>query len=132
MWSNADGSVAIEFAFVAPVLLAMLMGIISYGSYFWTAHTVQQLANDAARAAIGGLTDAERNELAFSTLRVDMAEQPGIDPNRVRMQVARESTTLTVRVAYDGSGSLFAALSEIVPMPHSRIERSASVRLGGF
>lgn len=132
MWSNADGGVAIEFAFVAPVLLAMLMGIISYGSYFWTAHTVQQLANDAARAAIGGLTDAERNELAFSTLRVDMAEQPGIDPNRVRMQVARESTTLTVRVAYDGSGSLFAALSEIVPTPNSRIERSASVRLGGF
>lgn len=132
MWRNVDGSVAVEFAFVAPVLLAMLMGIISYGSYFWTAHTVQQLANDAARAAIAGLTDAERNELALSTLQLDMSEQPGIDPNRVRMQVARESTTLTVRVAYDGSGSLFAALSNIVPMPGAQIERSASVRLGGF
>lgn len=131
-WSNRDGSPAVEFAFIAPVLLAMLMGIISYGCYFWTAHTVQQLANDAARAAIAGLTDSERTELARSTLHTDLAGQPGMDPRKIRLDVARQNTTLTVRVGYDGGSTIFAALGQIAPMPDPQIERTASVRLGGF
>ena len=39
-----------EFAIVAPVLVMLVFGILMYGGYFLMAHSVQQLANDAARA----------------------------------------------------------------------------------
>ena len=127
-----DGAAAVEFAFIAPVLLALMMGVMSYGSYFWTAHTVQQIANDAARAAIAGLTDPERAELARATLNTDLADQPMLDPTKVSVEIARNGTSLTVAVAYDGRDSMFATLGQLVPMPDTQIRRSASVRLGGF
>jgi len=127
-----DGAAAVEFAFIAPVLIALIMGVISYGSYFWTAHTVQQMANDAARAAVAGLTDPERAELARSTLNTDMADQPMLDPTKLSVQITRNGTSLTVAVAYDARESVFATLGQLVPMPDTRIRRTASVRLGGF
>ncbi len=57
---DRSGATAVEFAFLAPVLMFMLMGIGGYGGYFWMSHSVQQLANDAARAAIPGTTATER------------------------------------------------------------------------
>jgi len=48
---DQSGATAVEFAFLAPVLILILMGITGYGGYFWMSHSVQQLANDAARAA---------------------------------------------------------------------------------
>ena len=53
---DRSGATAVEFAFLAPVLIFILMGITGYGGYFWISHSVQQLANDAARAAIPGTT----------------------------------------------------------------------------
>ncbi|HSI16265.1 MAG TPA: TadE family protein, partial [Sphingomonas sp.] len=44
------GVAVVEMAIVLPVLLVILMGIVTYGSWFLTAHSVQQVANDAARA----------------------------------------------------------------------------------
>lgn len=62
--SCARGVAMVEFALVAPLMLLILFGIIAYGGYFWRAHALQQLANDAARGAIAGLTPTERASLA--------------------------------------------------------------------
>ena len=62
--ASRAASAAVEFAIVGPVLLLLMSGIFTYGGYFLTAHTVQQLANDAARASIAGLDDTERLALA--------------------------------------------------------------------
>ncbi|GAN00476.1 Mll7596 protein [alpha proteobacterium U9-1i] len=132
MLRNEGGTAAVEFAIIAPVLIAMLMGIISFGSYFWTAHTVQQMANDAARAAIGGLSDPERTELARASLSAGMADQGMMDPTRMSVEISRTGPSLTVSVAYDASDSIFAALSSLIPITETRVERSASIRLGGL
>jgi hypothetical protein len=53
----------------APAFIVVLLGIMSFGGYFWLAHSVQQLANDSARAAVAGLNASERQQLARSTQR---------------------------------------------------------------
>lgn len=45
-----------EFALVGPILIAILLAAVVYGGWFLMAQSVQSLASEAARAAIGGWT----------------------------------------------------------------------------
>ncbi|MFZ5617034.1 MAG: TadE family protein, partial [Pseudomonadota bacterium] len=58
--ANRSGASAVEFAIVAPVLLAMLLGMLAYGIYLSADHSVRQLAADVARETIAGIDDEER------------------------------------------------------------------------
>ncbi|WP_242653260.1 TadE/TadG family type IV pilus assembly protein [Sphingomonas jatrophae] len=120
-----------EFALVAPLLLMILLGIIAYGGYFWRGHALQQVANDAARASLAGLTASERASLARTTVRDGLSGQAGIAPDRATVEVSEASETITVRVGYDASSEAFFRLG-LVPMPAALIRRSAAVRLGGL
>jgi len=46
-----SGSVAIEYAFVLPVLLLFLLGIMDTGRLLWTYTTLYRASEDAARCA---------------------------------------------------------------------------------
>jgi Flp pilus assembly protein TadG len=127
-----DGNAAIEFAFIAPVFFAMLLGIVSYGGYFFLAHTVQEIANDAARAAIGGLTASERQQLAQSSLSSDIAQYAILDAKSASVVYSGDTNGYTVSISYDASKSGFWAASGLVPMPSSTIVRSAAIKLGGY
>lgn len=126
------GGLAVEFALLAPVLLAILLGVSAYGGYFWMSHSVQQLANDAARAAVGGLDAAERQSLAQQVVATEALSYPSLDVSRARVSLVDTTTQLTVNVAYDASGSPFWAASGLVPMPSTTLTRSATIKLGGY
>lgn len=49
-----EGVAAVEFALVGPILVLLLIGIVVYGGWFLMAQSVQALASEGARAAIGG------------------------------------------------------------------------------
>ncbi|HTO40910.1 MAG TPA: TadE/TadG family type IV pilus assembly protein [Rhizomicrobium sp.] len=123
---------AIEFALVAPVFLVFLMGIISYGGYFWLAHNLQELANDSARAAVGGLTADERSAFARSSFDSQVASYGALTPARANVVYNGTAQNFTVSVSYDASRSGFWAISGLIPMPSSTIVRTASIRLGGY
>lgn len=127
-----EGAAAVEFALVAPLFILLLAGMVSYGGYLWTAHSVQQLANDAARAAIAGLDDPERLSLAREAVNETAPNLGPFDPLRTRVTATRVGETFTVRVAYDAGDSAFWALEGIVPMPPRQVARAAAIRLGGF
>ena len=132
--ANRDvrGNAAIEFALVAPVFLLFLMGIISYGGYFWLAHNVQELANNAARAAVAGLTAAERTTLAESSFDSEIASYAVLTPAKAQVLYDGDAQNFTVSISYDAAASGFWAASGLIPMPSSTIVRSASIRLGGY
>lgn len=48
-----EGVAAVEFALVGPILVLLLIGIVVYGGWFLMAQSVQALASEGARAAIG-------------------------------------------------------------------------------
>ncbi len=126
-----SGAVAVEFAFIGPLYLVMLLGIASYGGYFWIAHSVQQLANDGARAAIAGLSQTERAQLAQSTIASETPSYVVLNPALVTTVESEQTQSLTVTISYDASSSGFW-LSQIVPMPSTTISRQATVKLAGF
>lgn len=55
---------AVEFALLSPLYFLLMFGMAAYGIYFGAGHSVQQLAADAARVAVAGLTSQERQTLA--------------------------------------------------------------------
>ena len=121
-----------EFALLGPLLILLLLGIIVYGGYFLIAHSVQQLANDSARAALAGLTDTERQSLATTCLTNELTTYGFLNPRLVRLAYADQAQIMTVNIAYDASASPLWALNGMIPMPSSNIVRSAAVQVGGF
>lgn len=129
---NRSGAAAVEFALVGPLLILLVCGILSYGGVMWTAHTVQQLANDGARAAIAGLDDAERLTLARSAVEDGIEGLGPFEERRAGVTAERDGQTFTVRVVYDASGSPFWALHGLLPMPSPQVARDAAIRVGGL
>ncbi len=51
---SESGAVAVEFAFILPILLILVLGIIQYGMYFYARQGGSDVARDAARRAAVG------------------------------------------------------------------------------
>lgn len=129
---DQSGAAAVEFAFLAPMLIFIMMGMTGYGGYFWMSHSVQQLANDAARAAISGQTATERTSLAQDVVAAGAKDYAQLTPSKVSTQVIDQNGRLTVKVSYDASGSFAYMARGLAPMPSDQIRRQASVQLGGY
>jgi len=87
----AEGGVAaVEFAIVAPIFFALLLGIIDLSRYMWTLNTVQFAVDDAIRTGvIQELTD---NEIQS---RVENALKP-VDDGSMAVTVASVSGNVSV------------------------------------
>jgi Flp pilus assembly protein TadG len=46
------GSAAIEFAFISPVLIALIFGVVEYGRFLWMRTTIEQGVESAARYGV--------------------------------------------------------------------------------
>ncbi len=125
------GTALIEFAILLPVLLAFVMGSACYGTWFLTAHTVQQAANEGARAAVAGLSAAERRTLAEGRARAVLADAGGYRGERARTDVTEAGDTLTLAVRYDASDNPVLSLP-FVPKPPAVIVRRGTILLGGL
>ena len=125
------GAALTEFALVAPVFLALTMGLIGYGGYFWRAHLIQQIANDGARASLPGLTSGERQALAVVAVNQELTALAGIDVRRTATTVSEANGAVLVAVQYDGSQDALLNVS-MVPLPSKTIKRVAAVRIGGL
>ncbi|KQM96996.1 pilus assembly protein TadE [Sphingobium sp. Leaf26] len=124
------GSSLIEAAFALPVMILLLMGILGYGSWFMTAHSLQQAANDAARASVAGLTTTERRSLVDQSVVAARAAFPAPSAQTIGVTTGESSGYYRVTLRYDLTNApLFAAIP--VPLPASTLERSAVVRVAG-
>lgn len=130
-----DGAAAVEFAIIIPVFLMIVFGIITFGAYLSVVHSVQQLAAEAARASVGGLSDAERVTLAEANIRSHVGAYILIEPARLMVEQATTDSltaTFSVRLRYDAAGMFIFQLPNFVPMPPPQIVRSAAIQRGGY
>ena len=87
---DAAGAAAIEMAFVLPVALLLLMGIIQFGALFFLQNTMVNVANDVARrVSVGDLT---------TTAGVTLAEERLADWNATFTVNVTEPTSNDVQV----------------------------------
>ncbi len=125
------GAAIVEMALAAPILLMLMLGIISYGSWIAMAHSVQQSAKEAARASLSGLSPTEREQVARATADSALRRGSKIDLSKVSVSVQDDGATLVVGVSYDPSNEPMLGLS-LVPLPTGPIRREAAVRLTGI
>ncbi|PIO98230.1 TadE/TadG family type IV pilus assembly protein [Pleomorphomonas carboxyditropha] len=134
-WIEKQGTTAVEFAFVGPLFMLLMVGIVCFGGLFGIYFSVQELTSEAARAAVSGLTDAERQSIVQSFVVGNIGSYPLLDPKRV---IAESRTTdsatrsYTVTVTYDASTSYVYSFAGLIPLPDPMIRRSAVVRQGGY
>lgn len=128
------GNAAVEFALVAPVLLLFLLGTLVYGLYFGVTHSVQQLASEAVRASIPGITAAERGELAQTFVSRAVGTYGLLQRDALTLSTGFEPADpdlFTVVLRYDASGLGLGRFGSLFPMPPERFERRATIRRGG-
>ncbi|TPG22361.1 hypothetical protein EAH79_13220 [Sphingomonas koreensis] len=126
-----SGATIVEFAIVLPLLICLLLGILGYGQYFLLAHNVQQIANDAARATVAGMSVDERKQLAQQSVTDDVHALGEFSAAKVHPKVAETGDTIAVDVTLDATDmALFH--TAIVPMPDPLIVRRAVIRRGGL
>ncbi|WP_406852312.1 TadE/TadG family type IV pilus assembly protein [Brevundimonas sp. BH3] len=125
------GSIAVEFALIAPILLFMMIGMIVYGGWFWLAHSVQSLAYESARASLGGLDAAERRQLALDFVST-RGNQMGVPVSANDVVVLSDGQVVAVKIDYDISNHPIMALRSLTVPPPQTIKREAVVRLGGY
>ena len=129
------GSSAVEFAIVAPVLLFLLFGIIAYGVFFGAVHSVQQLAANSARAAIGGLDLSERQLLVEQHIAASVNEEGLLTRDALTVSVEPlddDPSYLRVVVDFDASHLPVWNLYDGLPLPEKNIRREAVIRAGGY
>jgi Flp pilus assembly protein TadG len=126
------GTSAVEFAVIAPVFILMLLTLCAYGIYLGTAHSIQQIAADAARIAVAGLDAGERASLAGSYIDQATLAYPFIE--KAHLQVAVQDDALpgqfTVRLSYDAARLPIWNLVTF-PLPSTEISRFSTIRVGG-
>jgi Flp pilus assembly protein TadG len=128
----ARGASAVEFAMLLPLFLVLVFGIVVFGSYLTMVHGVQQLAAEAARCSVAGLSEAERVSLAESYITANAGSYPLLQPAHLSVSAATSgSDVFVVTVNYDASGNFLLALP-FVPSPPTTIVRSAAIPFGGF
>ncbi len=126
---------AVEFAILAPLFLLIVFGIVTFGSYLAVVHGVQQLAAEAARSSVAGLSDGERSNLAASYVSANVASYPLIEKSHLTVNAAASaasSKVFVVSVGYDASHMFIYALPAFVPLPSPNIVRSAAIPFGGY
>ncbi|MFQ3596610.1 MAG: TadE/TadG family type IV pilus assembly protein [Sphingomonadaceae bacterium] len=113
--ADEGGATAIEFALVAPLLLALLFGGMEIGRYLWFAAALDHAVVGAARCA--GLAQATCEgdaqlagaiEVSLRAVGVTMA----VPPTAVAASPAPCGTILVVRRAYP---ALLPGLSPVLP-----------------
>lgn len=133
MLRNRAGSSAVEFAIIAPIFLLVLLTMIAYGIYLMTAYSVQQVAADAARTAIAGLNNNEREALAKDFVSRSALGYAFMDKRYFHVTVGSDlsnSNQFTVTVEYDATELPIWSLYSYA-IPEKTIKRFSTIRIGG-
>jgi Flp pilus assembly protein TadG len=130
-----DGASAIEFAILAPVFLAMTFSFFAYAIYFSAAHSIQQLAADAARTSIAGLDEPERNTLVAGFIERNAGGYILVDPARLQFSIGDkpgDTSQYEVILRYDAGALPIWNLYVPLPLPSREIVFVSSIRKGGI
>lgn len=129
------GVAAIEFALLAPVYLFLLLCIVAYGIYFGASHAVQQISADAARVAVGGLSNQERVKLATNYVQRFAGKYAFIDASRLSLSFRDEfqpDPYFVVKVSFDARQLPIWRMLTYLPLPSTTIEKQSVIRVGGI
>jgi Flp pilus assembly protein TadG len=124
------GNAAIEFALMAPLLFAILFGVVTFGVQYATRIALTYAAAEGGRAAVGALDDTEREGDATAAINRTLASlSPLVNAGAVTIGFDKQSDgdgeRFTVELTY--SDNRFASMP-FVP----QIDSSAPVAVSYY
>ncbi len=132
---DARASSAVEFALIAPCFILLVFGIMSFGTVFGIYHGVQQLASEAARASVAGLSDTESDQIARTFVAANVGSYAFLNPTNLTVSTSAgtgSSNTFKVSIRYDMSSLFIFGLSRLLTMPAPLVQRTAVIQRGGY
>lgn len=97
---DRDGAAAVEFALIAPILFAILGGMIETGLFLWNKHSIGYAVEETSRAVM------TRSAISADAVTADLKGRLlGMDPGAVTATVATETLGATTYVAITASYS---------------------------
>ncbi len=121
-WRNADGTAAIEFGLILPLLLVVLVGILNYGQIHFVRLTMTNAAREGARVGVTMPdTDAQAAAIAAANAYLTSANVSSAVVTATVPSQANPTVTVTVTI------DPFEPLIGLVPTPNS-LTVSASMR----
>ena len=128
------GLAALEFALFAPVLLMLVFSTIIYSIYFTAVIGVRQAASEGARAAVAGLSTAERTSLAITRATQVLTSYGRLTGGSTPTVTAAPDGTGTfkVTVSYNLKNAPIMRYNGFVPLPNETIQASVVVTNGGY
>lgn len=132
---DRNATSAVEFAILSPLFFLLLMGMAAYGIYFGAGHSLQQIAADAARAAIAGLNDTERQTLANSFISRNAGGYAFVDPEKLTVEThdsTADGSQFVVELSYDARDLPVWTFFRDLPLPGRSIVRRSTIRVGGI
>ncbi|OBQ60252.1 hypothetical protein A8146_19730 [Mesorhizobium loti] len=109
--------------------------MVAYGIYFGAASSIQQIAADAARTAIAGLNQSERQTLVASYLTNNASGYPFVDATKLTYQAndsVADGSQFVVSISYDARNLPIWNLFPGIAMPGTTITRQSTIRVGGI
>ena len=98
-------------------------------------HNLRQIAAEAARASVAGITDSERATLAQNTVNRSLSTGAMFRPGSVAVQVGSnpdDATIYTVMLSANAASLGINAFSRLLPMLPTILRSTISVRKGGL
>lgn len=95
------GANAVEFALLAPVLFLLFLGITYSAFYLGVSHSLAQIAADAARYAMVGISQEERGRLAGEWVHDSASAYSLLNPDLVSFRTREVGSALEVAVEYE-------------------------------
>lgn len=128
-WARQEsGAVAIEFVLLAPMLFALLFGIVCVGYAVALSHSVHQLASQTARVTVAGLTEAERRALAEAYLADASRNYPLLVQGAIAPVLdftTDAGAAVRVDIAYALDGSVLELANGFLGLNWTQLEGSA-------
>lgn len=135
LWRCERGLAALEFVVLAPALLTLVFAIMIYSIYFTALQGVRQAAAEGARAAVAGLSTAERTALATARAR-EVVDSYGMmlggGGTATITTVPQGTGAFLVTVSYNMSGSPIMRYGSFVPLPTPNVQATVTVTNGSY
>ena len=133
--SDTKAAVAIEFAFVGPLLIYLMLNIFVGAIYFGAFHKLHHIAAQAARASIAGADESERLSLVRQSLDRSLEDGTLLPAAAISVTVASLSADrryYRVSLSFDTQALGLRRFPGIATVMPATLISSYDVRSGGL